>query len=77
MKIDGMPGKYAFKALYSLHPSPSEPSAAWNISSSYYFSKEEAEVFLGKGILWPVEIDEHGVVYIPHPSEYEVKSGEK
>lgn len=69
MKIGNAPGEYGFKALITA-------GTGWQLSSGYYFSKQEAEAAYFHSLImeirWPVEVDElTGAVYIPAPEELE------
>ena len=70
MKISGMPGEYLFPAIYNC-------DGQWKLSDGVFASLEEAQGFykpLGMAsndhpILWPVEVQEGGIVYVPTKEE--------
>lgn len=69
MRIEGIPGKYGFKALYNYN-------GTWELTNHYFFTKEEVDAFfktvLQHPYLWPVEAEQDGqYVYVPHPTELE------
>lgn len=78
MKIPGMPGEYAFKALVNIGGVRKAftfdgDTSYWKLSDGFYFSLEEAKEHLGHNvsIKWPVEVQDGQVVYVP--SEEELK----
>lgn len=64
MKIRGMKGDFAFKALYHL------PSG-WVLSEQYFFSIEDVGSSCGPKVqfIWPVEIGDNGEIYVPSEDE--------
>lgn len=63
MKIKGMSGEFAFKALIRQYGS----NDSWRLTEGYFFEKP---VYIeGCAFRWPVEIDEHGVAYVPSQEE--------
>lgn len=69
MKIKGLPGEFAFKALTSL---PKHNPTEWRLSLDYFFSLEDAIVAAdGAEVKWPVEVYENGSIYIPSQEELE------
>lgn len=59
MKIDKVPGEFAFKALF-------QTANGWELSTNYYFANP---LPLDPMTKWPVEIDSDGFVYIPSEEE--------
>lgn len=68
MRIEGLPGEHAFKALYKWN-------GTWEVSQHYFLSYEEAEkwfsTYLEAEFKWPVEVQEGGIVYLPSKEELE------
>lgn len=68
MKIEGVPGEYAFPAAYNY-------LGMWEITDGVFHSKEEAEKYFSdrvpsiRGIVWPVEKLDNGSIYIVSPEE--------
>lgn len=74
MKINGVPGEFAFKAAIFEAPS------SWVVTTEYFFSKEEALQFFGREwdctpkeaapeVRWPVEVLDNGSIYVPAEEE--------
>ena len=68
MFINGVPGRHAFKALYN-------DQGAWLLTDSYFFDLTEVQKFFADRVpthfLWPVEVVDGQIVYVPDRSEYE------
>lgn len=63
MKIDNVPGEFAFKALYLFE-------SEWKLTIGYFFSFDEAKTRCGTDeIKWPVEVHEDGTIYVPAEEE--------
>lgn len=81
MKIDKVPGEFAFKCLFKLQytevgndrhtPDRLITHSGWSLSSEYYLNIEEAKKAHGNLVLWPIEIYEDGSIYIPSKEELE------
>ncbi len=69
MKINNVPGEFAFKALYR------SVTRGFILSDHFYFSEQEAinDLLTSSGLelKWPVEVYDDGSVYIPTPEELE------
>lgn len=64
MKIEGMAGEFAFKALFQL-------TSGWVLSEQFFFSLEDAKATCPQtmNIKWPVEVYDNGTIYIPNEDE--------
>lgn len=76
MKINGLPGEFAFKALFTNFIISLDGALrdGWRLSNQYYFSEEEVKSEaerIQSSYKWPVEVRDDGSVYIP--SEEELK----
>ncbi len=66
MRLGHIPGDHAFKALYREHSDLKE----WILSKSYFLTQKEVTEFFGTNeVIWPVEVLDNDVVYIPDQSE--------
>jgi len=67
MKVPNVPGEYAFKALVS-----TPDTFGWVLTEGFYFSLEQAKgLTAADNLIWPVEIREGGIVYVPSKEELE------
>lgn len=67
MKIEGVSGEFAFRALVRYIDSTWKPD--W-IITPYYFNRNEVEErYPGYEIKWPIEVYEDGSIYIPSEGE--------
>lgn len=65
MKIKGVPGEYAFKALL-------KSGDTWNLTEEFFFTQAEATKYAGTGsLIWPVEELDNKSLYIPAQEELE------
>lgn len=62
MKINGLPGEFAFKALIRREG----PYTSWEATPEYYFEQPH---IIGYVVKWPVEVWDNGSVYIPNENE--------
>lgn len=74
MKINGIPGEFAFKALFKNYwiTGSTNMQDGWRLSEAFYFSEEDvkSEAKRQKGSYkWPVEVYDDGSVYCPDESE--------
>ncbi len=69
MKMDSVPGEFAFKALVKLKDS----DIGWQLTTEYFLSITEVYSYCGDEIKWevkyPVEELDNGAIYIPAPEE--------
>lgn len=64
MKIGDMPGEYAFRALVK------NEGNELVLSAGYYLTKQQViEAYPEGNFIWPVEVQEGGIVYVPVPEE--------
>lgn len=65
MKINNVSGEYGFKALI-------RTGNGWKLTPEYYLSQKEVLEFNeGYSVVWPVEVQDGDIVYIPEKSELE------
>lgn len=74
MKIKGLPGEFAFRALIQdyIRSGDSMYLDGWKLTDKYYFTKQEVVTELSRSndyFKWPVEVYEDGSVYIPSEEE--------
>jgi len=70
MKIENVPGEFAFKALIKWK----RDASSWGISTDFFFSKEEVEIYYNPeewDIKFPIEVLDNGSIYCPAKEELE------
>lgn len=68
MKIEGIEGEYAFKALIR-----NPGNYAWDLTPFYYLNIKDIEKdypnVVETDVKWPVEVMENGAIYVPSKEE--------
>ncbi len=63
MKLPGLKGDYAFKALL-------KNGNGWKLTKEYFFTQTEVMHFNeGYETIWPVEVQDGQIVYVPEQEE--------
>lgn len=65
MKIGNISGEFAFKALGRIND-----SLPWELSPVYFFNHKEAALWMPL-VVWPVEIQDGQIIYVPSQEELE------
>lgn len=75
MKFNSVPGEFAFKALYRFYK-----NSPWELTATYFCNQKEVTAFAESQkrylgceyeIIWPVEVQDGQIIYIPDQSELE------
>lgn len=78
MKMDMMPGEFAFKALVKAKHTTKDAdgkvySDSWGETTGFFLSLEEVQAYYNPDdwdIKWPIEVLDNGSIYIPAKEEY-------